>query len=63
MQDLQSFLHRKSAGLSKSVVTHLRFDLSRVFKVAMAEGYIERNPTLALFTPRGTEVTVKRAPL
>ena len=61
MKDLQSFLHGKSAGLSKSVVTHLRFDLSRVFKVAMAEGYIERDPTLTLYTPRTAEVTVKRS--
>jgi integrase len=60
LKDLQSFLNGKSAaGLSKSVVAHLRWDLHQIFKVARAEGYIERDPTQALFTPRATEVTVR----
>jgi hypothetical protein len=58
LQDLQRFLNGKSAaGLSKSVVAHLRWDLHQIFKVARAEGYIERDPSQALFTPRATEVT------
>src|SRR5204863_8960095 len=61
LKDLQSFLNAKSAaGLSKSVVAHLRWDLHQRLKVARAEGYIERDPSQALFTPRATEVTVKR---
>ena len=43
------------------MVAHLRWDLHQIFKVARAEGYIERDPTQALFTPRATEVTVKRS--
>ena len=61
LKDLQGFLNGKSAaGLSKSVVAHLRWDLHQIFKVARAEGYIERDPTPALFTPRAAEVTVGR---
>jgi integrase len=60
LKEFQSFLNRKAAGLSKSVVAHLRWDLRQIFKVARAEGYIERDPTQALYTPRAKEVTVKR---
>ena len=61
LQDLQRFLNGKSAaGMSKSMVAHLRWDLHQIFKVARAEGYIERDPTQALFTPRAVEVTARR---
>jgi hypothetical protein len=50
---LQNFLDRKAAaGLSFSVVDHLRWDLSQVFGMAVADGYIARNPAEMLFTPR-----------
>lgn len=42
---LQAFLGDKAATLSKSVVAHLRWDLRAIFRLAMAEGYIERDPT------------------
>jgi len=49
---LQDLLDRKAAtGLSFSVVTHLRWDLRHMFRIAVAEGYIERNPAELLFTP------------
>ncbi len=49
---LQAFLSRKSATHSRSIVAHLRWDLRSVFKLAIAEGYAERDPTGALFTPK-----------
>jgi integrase len=49
---LQAFLKSKAATLSKSVVAHLRWDLRGIFKLAIAEGYIERDPTAALYTPK-----------
>ena len=51
--ELQDFLDEKAkAGLSFSTVDHLRWDLKQVFDMAVAEGHIERNPALLLFTPR-----------
>jgi integrase len=50
---LQAFLDRKGeSGLSFSVVDHLRWDLKQIFTMAVAEGYIARNPAQLLFTPR-----------
>jgi integrase len=50
---LQDFLDREAAaGLSFSVVAHLRFDLRQLFRLAVADGYIRRNPAEQLFTPR-----------
>jgi integrase len=60
LQRLQAFLGDKAATLSKSVVAHLRWDLRAIFRLAMAEGYIERDPTPALFTPKEAKVGVKR---
>jgi integrase len=57
---LQVFLSGKAATLSKSVVAHLRWDLRALFKLAAAEGYIMRDPTPALFTPKEAKVGVKR---
>jgi len=49
---LQDLLDQKAAdGLSFSVVNHLRWDLRHIFRVAVAEGFIERNPAELLFTP------------
>jgi integrase len=57
---LQAFLTSKAAVLSKSVVAHLRWDLRALLKLATAEGYILRDPTPALFTPREARTGVKR---
>src|SRR5262249_41182787 len=35
-----------------SVVDHLRWDLKQIFDMAVAEGHVERNPALLLFTPK-----------
>jgi integrase len=58
---LQDLLDRKGdGGLSFSVITHLRWDLRHIFRVAMAEGFIERNPAELLFTPQNAKQTVRR---
>ncbi len=58
---LQDLLDRKAAGgLSFSVVTHLRWDLRHMFRIAAAEGFIERNPAELLFTPQTATRAVKR---
>ena len=50
---LQTFLDEKCAkGLSFSMVAHLRWDLHQLFKLAQAEGYVDRNPATLLHTPR-----------
>jgi integrase len=58
---LQEILDRKAdGGLSFSVVTHLRWDLRHIFRVALAEGFMERNPAELLFTPQNAKRTVRR---
>lgn len=50
--DLQDLLDRKAAAkLSLSVVKHIRFHLSGIFKVAMGDGVVSRNPTTGLQNP------------
>jgi integrase len=51
--ELQDFLdHKAKKGLSYSVVGHLRWDLKQLFELAVAEGYINRNPASLLFVPK-----------
>lgn len=51
--ELQDLLDRKAKdGLSFSVADHLRWDMKQVFDMAVAEGQLERNPALLLFTPK-----------
>lgn len=51
--ELQAFLDEKAAaGLSYSVVAHLRWDLRQILRMAVAEGYLVRNPAELLFIPR-----------
>jgi hypothetical protein len=40
------------AGMSFSVVDHLRWDLKQIFDMAIAEGHIRLNPAALLFTPK-----------
>jgi len=60
LKALQTFLGRKAAELSRSMVAHLRWDLRSVFKLALAEGYTQRDPTAALYTPREAETEPTR---
>jgi site-specific recombinase XerC len=50
---LQDFLDQKAqGGLSYSVVAHLRWDPRQILRMAVAEGYLARNPAELLFVPR-----------
>jgi integrase len=54
--ELQSFLDSKSAaGLSFSILDHLRWDLKQIFDMAVAEDLIRQNPAALLFTPGETK--------
>ena len=60
--ELQDLLDAKAkADLSFSVVDHLRWDMKQIFDMAVAEGHVERNPALLLFTPREAKKPVRRA--
>lgn len=51
--ELQTFLDQKAAAaLSRSLVAHLRWDLRQIFRIAVSEGYLTRNPAELLFVPR-----------
>jgi integrase len=52
LQALQQFLQAKVVTHSRSVIAHLRWDLHMLFRLAVAEGYAERDPTPALYTPK-----------
>ena len=53
MTGLQAFLEEKAnAGLSFSVVDHLRWDLSAIFEMGVAEKVIASNPATRLYTPK-----------
>jgi len=59
--ELQDLLDRKvKDGLSFSVVDHLRWDMKQIFDMAVAEGHVQRNPALLLFTPRDAKKPVRR---
>jgi integrase len=60
--ELQDLLDSKAtAGLSFSVVDHLRWDLKQIFDMAEAEGQVQRNPARLLFTPKEAAKPVRRA--
>jgi integrase len=48
---MQRFLDGKATTFSHSVVGHLRWHLSAIFKMAMSDGVVNVNPTLGLYTP------------
>jgi integrase len=62
LTSLQEFLDRKAEqGLSFSVVDHLRWDLTSIFEMAIAERLIDANPATRLYTPRIAPKGVTRA--
>jgi integrase len=56
-EDLQGFLDRIAPERSRSIVDHLRFRLRSMFKFALAEGAVDRNPADALHTPRNCKAS------
>jgi len=57
---LQRYLQGKAENRSKSIVAHLRWDLSKIFGIARSEGYITGDPTEALVIPREAVVEESR---
>ena len=58
--ELQDLLDSK-AGMSFSIVDHLRWDLKQIFDMAIAEGHIRINPALLLFTPKTAARPIRKA--
>jgi site-specific recombinase XerC len=59
---LQFFLKGKAdAGLSFSTVDHLRWDLTSIFEMAVAEKLVTVNPTAGLYTPKNAPKGETRA--
>jgi integrase len=57
---LQRFLDDKVRdGLSRSVVSHLRWDLNAVFKMAGEDTIVQGNPAGSLVTPKGAKTPAK----
>src|SRR5258707_13938918 len=52
---LQKFLDDKARSLSRSVVSHLRWDLNAIFKMAAEDTIIQGNPPDWLVTPKRSE--------
>jgi integrase len=60
---LQQFLDDKAKsnpGLSKSVISHLRWDLNAIFKMAADDALIQGNPAGSLVTPKEARTIEKR---
>jgi integrase len=60
-RELQEFLQRKAdAGLSFSVVAHLRYQLGAILKMAKGDGLMEGEPAGSLGVPATKKATDKR---
>ena len=57
---LQKFLDQEARSLSRSVVSHLRWDLNAIFKMAAEDAIIEGNPAGSLVTPKEAKTRTKR---
>jgi integrase len=58
---LQQFLDQKAeAGLSHSIVDHLRWDLTSMLDMAVSERILRVNPAKALYTPKAAKKGVGR---
>jgi integrase len=51
-EELQDLLDRKALDLSSSVVSHLRWFLNGIFKLALSDGLVLNNPAAELRIPR-----------
>jgi integrase len=57
---MQIFLDKMARTHSHSIVAHLRWHLSGIFKMAMSDGAVDLNPTLGLYTPACKAAPEKR---
>lgn len=56
LKQLQQYLDLKAtAGLSYSIVNHLRWDINSIFEMAVAEKVITVDPSTKLYTPRSAK--------
>lgn len=53
--ELQKVLNQKAADYSYSVVAHLRWTLRQIFRMAVEEDCLDRNPAEILYIPREAE--------
>src|SRR5207253_10424349 len=51
-EEMQDFLDRKALDLSSSPVSHLRWFLNGIFKLALSDGVVLSNPAAELRIPR-----------
>jgi integrase len=59
--DLQAFLKLKAQrGLSRSVVSHLRWQLRAILRLAVSDGVVSIDCAAGLHTPRCSEPNIKR---
>ena len=56
----QKFLDDKARSLSRSVVSHLRWDLNAIFKMAAEDSIIPANSAGSLVTPKEAKTRAKR---
>jgi integrase len=59
-EHLQAFLDTKAETHSHSIVDHLRWHFSAIFKMAMGDGAVDFNPTIGLYTPPCKPAAVKK---
>src|SRR5258708_23050967 len=62
-EKLQDFLDRKALDLSASVVSHLRWFLNGIFKLALSDGLVLHNPAADLKIPRKSQPSRAIPPL
>ena len=62
-EELQDLLDRKALDLSSSVVSHLRWFLNGIFKLALSDGLVLNNPAAALRMPRKCQLGRTMRPL
>jgi integrase len=62
-QQMQDLLEAKAPVLSKSVVSHLRWYLNAIFKLAWSDGVVEHNPAAELRVPKCCKVGREMRPL
>ena len=51
-EEMQRVLNGTAKTCGQSMVDHLRFRLRSIFELAVSEGVADRNPAVALFTPK-----------
>jgi integrase len=52
MTDMQDLLEAKATVLAKTVVSHIRWYLNAIFKLAISDGFLKNNPAAELRIPK-----------